>query len=111
MPKRLEWKKGFEPLTPCIYLGLLSKLLSNTKSPRSLLEENSIAVWGKGAKQRKVCFGTLTHGVLERDLDEYSPTDGLIGLKPRGVAKVLAGLESLLCIINRQGITRNITDR
>ena len=77
---------------------LLSELLSNTKSPSSLLEENSIAVWGKGAKQRKGCFGPLTYVVLEKYLDEYSPTDGFIGLKPRGEAKVLAGLESLIGI-------------
>ncbi len=59
------------------------------------LEESSIAVWGKGAKQRKVCFGPFTQVLLEKYLDEYRPTDGLLGLKPRGVAQVLVGLESL----------------
>ena len=59
------------------------------------LEESSIAVWGKGAKQRKVCFGPFTQVLLEKYLDEHRPTDGLLGLKPRGVAQVLVGLESL----------------
>ena len=33
--------------------------------------------------------------LLEKYLDEYSPTDELLGLKPRRVAKVLAEIESL----------------
>ena len=59
------------------------------------LEEYSIAVWGKDAKQRKVCFGPFTQVLLEKYLDEYRPTDGLLGLKPRGVAQVLVGLEAI----------------
>ena len=59
------------------------------------LVESSIAVWGKGAKQRKVCFGPFTQVLLEKYLDEHRPTDGLLGLKPRGVAQVLVGLESV----------------
>ena len=59
------------------------------------LEESSIAVWGKAAKLRQVCFGPFTQVLLEKYLDEYRPSDGLLGLKPRGVAQVLVGLESL----------------
>ena len=33
--------------------------------------------------------------LLEKYLDAYRPIDGLLGLKPRGVAQVLAGLESV----------------
>ena len=33
--------------------------------------------------------------LLEKYLDEYRPTDGLLGLKPRGVAQVLVGLEAI----------------
>ena len=58
------------------------------------LDERSITVWGKGARQRKVCFGEFTQELLERYLDEYKPKDGLLRLKPSGVAKVLTGLEA-----------------
>ena len=33
--------------------------------------------------------------LLEKYLDKHRPADGLLGLKPRGVAQVLVGLESL----------------
>jgi hypothetical protein len=33
--------------------------------------------------------------LLEKYLDAYRPTDGLLGLKPNGVARVLTHLESL----------------
>jgi site-specific recombinase XerD len=59
------------------------------------LEESSIAVWGKGAKQRKVCCGPFTQVFLEKYLDEYSPTDALLGLIPREIARLLAGLEAI----------------
>ena len=75
--------------------GLRLSELASLKVGDIDLEENSIAVWGKGAKQRKVCFGPFTQVLLEKYLDEYRPTDGLLGLKPRGVAQVLVGLESL----------------
>ncbi len=75
--------------------GLRLSELASLKVGDIDLEESSIAVWGKGAKQRKVCFGPFTQVMLKKYLDDYSPTDGLLGLKPRGVAQVLAGLESV----------------
>ena len=59
------------------------------------LEESCIAVCGEGVKQRNVCFGPFTQVLLEKYLDAYRPIDGLLGLKPGDVAKVLAGIESL----------------
>jgi len=75
--------------------GLRLSELASLKVGDVELEESSIVVWGKGAKQRKVCFGPFTQVLLEKYLDEYSPTDGLLGLKPRTVAQVRAGLESV----------------
>ncbi len=75
--------------------GLRLSELASLKVGDVDLEESSIVVWGKGAKQRKVCFGPFTQTLLEKYLDNYRPTDGLLGLKPRGVAQVLAGLESV----------------
>jgi integrase/recombinase XerC len=59
------------------------------------LSVDSMRVWGKGAKQRTVCFGPSTKLLLKQYLDVYGPTDGLVGLKPNGVARVLTRLESL----------------
>ena len=59
------------------------------------LDERSITVWGKGARQRKVCFGQFTQELLERYLDAYKPHDGLLGLGPSRVAKVLTSLEAI----------------
>jgi len=59
------------------------------------LGERSITVWGKGARQRKVCFGEFTQELLHQYLDAYKPEDGLLGLGPSGVAKVLTGLEAI----------------
>jgi len=75
--------------------GLRLSELASLKVGDIDLEESSIAVWGKGAKQRQVCFGPFTQVMLKKYLDDYSPTDGLLGLKPRGVAQVLVGLEYL----------------
>ena len=36
------------------------------------LEEYSIAVWGKDARQRKVCFGPFTQVLLEKYLSEWA---------------------------------------
>jgi len=57
------------------------------------LKDRFIEVWGKGAKERKVCFGPFTNVLLEKYLDKYSPTDVLFGLKSRGVSKVLSALQ------------------
>ena len=57
------------------------------------LKHSFIEVWGKGAKERKVCFGPFTNVLLEKYLDKYSPTDVLFGLKSRGVSKVLSALQ------------------
>ena len=59
------------------------------------LQQNSIAVWGKGARQRIVCFGPFTKKLLIQYLDVYKPIGELLGLKSRGVAKVLSGVESI----------------
>ena len=58
------------------------------------MEEKSITVWGKGAKQRVVRFGPFSWELLLQYLDAYSPLQELLDLKPTGVSKVLAGLES-----------------
>ena len=71
--------------------GLRLSELASFKVGHIELEESSIAVWGKGAKQRKVCFGPFTQVLLGEYLDEHRPTDRLLGLKPIGVAQVLAG--------------------
>ena len=52
-------------------------------------------MWGKGARQRKVCFGEFTQELLEQYLDAYKPEEGLLGLGASGVAKVLTGLEAI----------------
>jgi len=75
--------------------GLRLSELTSLKVADVDVEESSIAAWGKGARQRKVCFGPFTQMLLEKYLGEHRPTDGLLGLKPRGMAQVLAGLESL----------------
>ena len=54
--------------------GLRLSELASLKVGDVDLEESSIVVWGKGAKQRKVCFGPFTQEMLEKYLDEYSPT-------------------------------------
>ena len=40
-------------------------------------------------------LGPSTKVLLKQYLDAYRPTDGLLGLKPNGVARVLTRLESL----------------
>jgi integrase/recombinase XerC/integrase/recombinase XerD len=59
------------------------------------LASRSITVWGKGSKQRVVCFGPFTGELLLQYLDSCNPLEVLLGLKASGVAKVLAGLQSL----------------
>ena len=59
------------------------------------MEESSIAVRDKGAKQRKVCVGPFTRMRLEQHLGAHRPTERPLGLKPRGVVQVLAGLKPL----------------
>ena len=75
--------------------GLRLSELASLRVGNIDLTVGSIAVWGKGAKQRTVCFGPSTKVLLEKYLDAYRPTDGLLGLKPNGVARVLTRLESL----------------
>ena len=58
--------------------GLRLSELASLKVGDVDLEESSIVVWGKGAKQRKVRFGPFTQEMLEKYLDEYRPTDGLL---------------------------------
>ena len=75
--------------------GLRLSELASLRVGNIDLPVSSITVWGKGAKERIVCFGPSTKVLLEKYLDAYRPTDGLLGLKPNGVARVLIHLESL----------------
>ena len=59
-------------------IGLQLSELASVRGVDVDIKANSIAVWGKGAKQRKVCFGPFTQVLLEKYLDDYRPTDGLL---------------------------------
>jgi len=55
----------------------------------------TIRCWGKGAKQRVVCFGPQTHVVLKAWLFERPDKfPSLLGLAARGVSAMLTRLES-----------------
>ena len=56
------------------------------------LEGGTITVWGKGAKQRVVCYGPLTGELMLGWIHTRPNTDGLLGLTPRGIAEMLKRL-------------------
>ena len=75
--------------------GLRRSEASNVKWKDIDHENDTIRVWGKGAKQRVVRYGPITRSILDQWRKESKPeVDGpLFGLKSTGLQHVLRRLE------------------
>jgi integrase/recombinase XerC len=54
--------------------------------------QQTIRIWGKGAKQRVVCYGSRTAELLAQYIDGAALKDKLFGLSNYGISKVLKTL-------------------
>ena len=55
-------------------------------------QHQTIVVWGKGARQRRVAYGEVSDSILRNYLSESGRGEKLFELLPRGVAQILRRL-------------------
>ena len=69
--------------------GLRLSELASVKVEDIDMGSRTIRVWGKGAKQRVVCYGPQSASLLEQYMHLKAPGETLVGLKPAGIAMML----------------------
>jgi len=96
-------KRARDRAIVCLFMATGFRLgeLANIKPEDINREQQTVKVWGKGAKERVGKFGDTTAQCLKEHLASYSPNGNIWGLTADGIASVLKRLS------RKAGVTCN----